>query len=91
MNMVYVVEQQGKAATLEFNNVKLKKVGSDRWELCCSRVRTKKPSQSTGLSDLHYYAKLRWQGWRDSNSQHADLESAALPIGATPLTFILKS
>ncbi|NKZ47170.1 P2 family phage major capsid protein [Vibrio aestuarianus subsp. francensis] len=27
MNMVYVVEQQGKAATLEFNNVKLKKVG----------------------------------------------------------------
>ncbi len=27
----------------------------------------------------------RWQGWRDSNSQHADLESAALPIGATPL------
>ncbi len=26
-----------------------------------------------------------WQGWRDSNSQHADLESAALPIGATPL------
>ena len=28
-----------------------------------------------------------WQGWRDSNSQHADLESAALPIGATPLVF----
>ncbi len=28
---------------------------------------------------------LIWQGWRDSNSQHADLESAALPIGATPL------
>ncbi len=28
---------------------------------------------------------LMWQGWRDSNSQHADLESAALPIGATPL------
>ena len=27
----------------------------------------------------------KWQGWRDSNSQHADLESAALPIGATPL------
>ncbi len=28
---------------------------------------------------------LMWQGWRDSNSQHQDLESRALPIGATPL------
>ena len=26
-----------------------------------------------------------WQGWGDSNSQHAVLETAALPIGATPL------
>ena len=31
-----------------------------------------------------------WQGWRDSNSQHADLESAALPIGATPLLFVFN-
>jgi hypothetical protein len=27
-----------------------------------------------------------WQGRKDSNPQHADLESAALPIGATALT-----
>lgn len=32
MNMPYVVEQLDKAATLEFNNVKLKKLGPDSWE-----------------------------------------------------------
>lgn len=32
MNMAYIVEQLGKAATLEFDNVKLKKPGSDVWE-----------------------------------------------------------
>ncbi|WED27191.1 phage major capsid protein, P2 family [Vibrio sp. DW001] len=31
MNMAYVVEQLGKAATVEFDNVKLKKLGSDVW------------------------------------------------------------
>ncbi|EAS41370.1 hypothetical protein P3TCK_25630 [Photobacterium profundum 3TCK] len=34
---------------------------------------------------FRYEPSLIWQGWRDSNSQHADLESAALPVGATPL------
>jgi len=32
MSMAYLVEQLGKAATLEFDNVKLKKSGSDIWE-----------------------------------------------------------
>ena len=32
MSMAYLVEQLGKAATLEFDNVKLKKSGSDVWE-----------------------------------------------------------
>lgn len=31
MNMAYVVEQLGKAATIEFDNVKLKKLGTDVW------------------------------------------------------------
>ncbi|WP_139291741.1 P2 family phage major capsid protein, partial [Moritella viscosa] len=31
MSMAYVVEQLGKAAALEFDNVKLKKQGSDIW------------------------------------------------------------
>lgn len=32
MSMAYLVEQLGKAATVEFDNVKLKKSGSDVWE-----------------------------------------------------------
>ncbi len=32
MNMAYVVEQLGKAATVEFDNVKLKKLGTDVWQ-----------------------------------------------------------
>lgn len=31
MNMAYIVEQLGKAATVEFDNVKLKALGSDAW------------------------------------------------------------
>ena len=45
-------------------------------------------SQITNSKKAHifrYEPFLIWQGWRDSNSQHADLESAALPVGATPL------
>src|SRR6266516_671989 len=30
---------------------------------------------------------LHWQGWRDSNPQPTVLETAALPIRATPLDF----
>ena len=44
--------------------------------------------QTTDSKKAHifrYEPFLIWQGWRDSNSQHADLESAALPVGATPL------
>ena len=40
------------------------------------------------IKRLAYFYASRcfiWQGWGDSNSQHAVLETAALPIGATPL------
>ena len=56
-------------------------------DLVSRRYRATFPALSFMLNRIRTITspELKWQARRDSNPQHADLESAALPIGATGL------
>ncbi len=58
-----------------------------RFDRACAQAPNTCFAKATNAKKPRHFCRgfRRWQGWRDSNSQHADLESAALPIGATPL------
>ena len=53
-----------------------------------SSARTSLIKETTLFMAINFPSKINWQARRDSNPQHADLESAALPIGATDPTFL---
>src|SRR2546430_11781531 len=50
-----------------------------------SRKKSRSVGHHSRIGFMSSYVSRSWQGWRDSNPQPTVLETAALPIRATPL------
>nr|ADI17035.1 hypothetical protein [uncultured Vibrionales bacterium HF0010_22E23] len=78
--MISKYQKNGYCEMRGFNKTGLKRVDET-----CRKTNWEKFAVKMQKAPAFLLRLEMWQGWRDSNPQHADLESAALPIGATPL------